>query len=183
MDTPICAICRDNLDPGNKENCLELSCKHVFHGNCIAQWFINNQKTCPYCKKDVFQQMTSPPPNPWPRILMRICDAVLRLFTLYSIVVLMHTLFTDGWPMDLYTLSVKFILLKAPLDCIEPWQLFGSNQISHIAGLAMSTLLSKIRCDILHNIVRHFMIHYMVISVIFIMIYNGMLNYKSPLDL
>lgn len=181
MDSPICAICRDNLNLENKENCLELSCKHVFHGNCIAQWFINNQKTCPYCKKDVFQQII--PPNPWPGILTRICNGVLRLFTLYSIVVLIHTLFTDGWPMDLKTLFVKFILLKAPLDSIEPWQLFGSNTSSRIASLAISSLLAKIRCDILHNIARHIIMHYMIISVIFIIIYNGILHYNSPLDL
>lgn len=43
-DDIFCPICQDS-----KTNILrELSCKHVFHANCIDYWFVEQSK-CPLC--------------------------------------------------------------------------------------------------------------------------------------
>ena len=43
----ICAICHENL---NLEQTLEIpECKHIFHSNCLIQWFRTGEVRCPYC--------------------------------------------------------------------------------------------------------------------------------------
>jgi hypothetical protein len=43
----ICSICHENL---NTEQTFEIpECKHVFHSNCLIQWFRTGQCRCPYC--------------------------------------------------------------------------------------------------------------------------------------
>jgi hypothetical protein len=45
----ICSICFDDLD-NNSIN--KLSCNHIFHKDCINEWFSRNIiQTCPYCRK------------------------------------------------------------------------------------------------------------------------------------
>lgn len=43
-----CGICLENTS--GKIRCLP-KCNHVFHKNCVDQWFLINSK-CPTCRKD-----------------------------------------------------------------------------------------------------------------------------------
>ena len=45
--TNSCTICLSNFQP--KELITELPCNHLFHKNCLSQWF-NHNNTCPLCK-------------------------------------------------------------------------------------------------------------------------------------
>ncbi|PHU15229.1 hypothetical protein BC332_16434 [Capsicum chinense] len=42
-----CVICLDEL--GKERSLLRMSCSHVFHGDCIANWF-ENSGNCPICR-------------------------------------------------------------------------------------------------------------------------------------
>lgn len=44
-----CAICYENL---NIKSCYTINeCKHIFHSNCLLDWFRNsNKSSCPYCR-------------------------------------------------------------------------------------------------------------------------------------
>ena len=43
----ICAICHEKL---NSEQTFEIpECNHVFHSNCLLQWFRTGELRCPYC--------------------------------------------------------------------------------------------------------------------------------------
>ena len=44
-----CSICCDDLD--NIKLHRELLCGHVFHPQCIDEWLINRDNSCPICKK------------------------------------------------------------------------------------------------------------------------------------
>jgi hypothetical protein len=41
-----CTICSDDL----KENICSTPCGHVYHRNCVSNWF-NNYRSCPQCRK------------------------------------------------------------------------------------------------------------------------------------
>jgi hypothetical protein len=44
-----CSICQDSLvEPGTRIN----HCGHVFHNNCIAEWFTQSVR-CPLCRHDI----------------------------------------------------------------------------------------------------------------------------------
>ena len=45
-----CIICQYEFK--YNEKLIVLPCKHCFHPECITQW-LENQKTCPYCKTEV----------------------------------------------------------------------------------------------------------------------------------
>eukprot|EP00257_Ricinus_communis_P025897 XP_025013311.1 probable E3 ubiquitin-protein ligase RHC2A [Ricinus communis] len=48
VDQLRCAICLEELEMGGKEvNCMPY--KHVFHGDCIAQW-LEKSHSCPLCR-------------------------------------------------------------------------------------------------------------------------------------
>lgn len=47
QSTNSCSICLSNFQSG--ELITELPCKHLFHKNCLSQWF-NCNNTCPLCK-------------------------------------------------------------------------------------------------------------------------------------
>ena len=64
-DNLICSICQDNLD----EKAVFLECSHMFHYDCIMNWYnqnnqtnqndylkqptINKNRCCPLCRKDI----------------------------------------------------------------------------------------------------------------------------------
>jgi hypothetical protein len=45
-----CSICLSDLSRGRV---VRLSCNstHIFHDECISQWFSVSRKTCPLCRK------------------------------------------------------------------------------------------------------------------------------------
>lgn len=47
---PTCAICQE--DYIENENIRELPCEHLFHQDCIDEWFSENV-SCPICRKDI----------------------------------------------------------------------------------------------------------------------------------
>jgi len=54
MDTPTCAICRDDVidhPAPHATGSHRSSCGHVFHPSCIWKWFeTNSERTCPTCR-------------------------------------------------------------------------------------------------------------------------------------
>ena len=48
-DNSECIICMENF--GENELVKQLPCGHIFHGDCIDNWLIQ-QKNCPFCKAD-----------------------------------------------------------------------------------------------------------------------------------
>ena len=46
----ICPICLDVLDDEVQNR--KLSCKHIFHRECIDKWLITKKMSCPTCKRD-----------------------------------------------------------------------------------------------------------------------------------
>ena len=47
-ESEVCSVCYYNLKKG--EEVHKLTCKHVFHCECIAEWF-KEEKVCPMCKQ------------------------------------------------------------------------------------------------------------------------------------
>eukprot|EP00924_Labyrinthula_sp_SR-Ha-C_P007445 snap_masked-scaffold_24-processed-gene-3.28-mRNA-1 protein AED:0.71 eAED:0.71 QI:0/0/0/0.5/1/1/2/0/223 len=47
-----CAICFDNYEERSRIIILPCDRKHLFHKNCILQWF-ERSRFCPLCKKDI----------------------------------------------------------------------------------------------------------------------------------
>jgi glutaredoxin-related protein len=45
-----CNICMDEYKNG--DSVTHLTCKHVFHTDCIKNWLCNEKITCPVCRKD-----------------------------------------------------------------------------------------------------------------------------------
>ena len=45
----LCGICLDNQTT-DKQLIRKLSCGHIFHCNCVDQWFIIGHKLCPTCR-------------------------------------------------------------------------------------------------------------------------------------
>ncbi len=43
----ICSICLENYR--KKEKMIRLNCHHIFHTQCIQDWFLN-KNTCPLCR-------------------------------------------------------------------------------------------------------------------------------------
>ena len=42
----MCAVCLSTI---NEKESYKLECGHVFHTNCIVQWFRNSNGNCPCC--------------------------------------------------------------------------------------------------------------------------------------
>jgi len=51
LDNKICSICLDEFE--EEQNVIILSCKHIFHSNCIEEWLLKYGKTCPTCRKKI----------------------------------------------------------------------------------------------------------------------------------
>lgn len=48
-----CSICLDRLQLSN--NLIILKCKHIYHKNCIREWF-NQSTKCPICRCEIREQ-------------------------------------------------------------------------------------------------------------------------------
>ena len=48
-----CAICLKRMDLYSSNNWpLKLTCKHIFHADCIAEWAVTSKSDrCPLCRK------------------------------------------------------------------------------------------------------------------------------------
>lgn len=57
--TTDCAICQDVI---SSDGCRIRSCQHVYHKNCLLDWFALNVR-CPVCRHDIREdQVTQTPP-------------------------------------------------------------------------------------------------------------------------
>ncbi|CAL5218851.1 g582 [Coccomyxa viridis] len=52
-----CAVCRMEFEPD--EEVALLPCKHLYHGECIAQW-LKDRKACPICGRELQADNTQP---------------------------------------------------------------------------------------------------------------------------
>lgn len=48
-DDAVCYICIDAIDRQEWKRVMKLSCKHLFHSGCIANWLVRTN-TCPTCR-------------------------------------------------------------------------------------------------------------------------------------
>lgn len=46
----ICSICLEEYD--NEKGVCKLRCEHIYHKECISEWFKSNNN-CPLCRKDI----------------------------------------------------------------------------------------------------------------------------------
>ncbi|ORX76959.1 hypothetical protein BCR32DRAFT_270946 [Anaeromyces robustus] len=51
----LCGICREIYIPNDKIRILY--CNHIFHKNCIDNWFLYYNNCCPYCKSDISKKL------------------------------------------------------------------------------------------------------------------------------
>ena len=49
--TKKCVICMENYKENDEVETLP--CFHIFHKDCIEEWFNNNNNNCPICKNDI----------------------------------------------------------------------------------------------------------------------------------
>lgn len=49
-NTELCVICQDDIT--NNQIIRKIKCKHIFHIECIDEWFLENKK-CPTCKYEL----------------------------------------------------------------------------------------------------------------------------------
>lgn len=54
-----CIICLEEFIVG-ESRVMQLPCGHDFHEECIQRWLTTQQRTCPICKHDITQPMSSP---------------------------------------------------------------------------------------------------------------------------
>lgn len=46
-----CGICISKYE--NTDKLRKLPCKHLFHKDCVDNWLVNFNKTCPFCRADI----------------------------------------------------------------------------------------------------------------------------------
>jgi hypothetical protein len=51
--TEDCSICKDSLN--NTRSVIKIECNHVFHRECLDEWFSGKVFTCPYCRREVLE--------------------------------------------------------------------------------------------------------------------------------
>ena len=51
-DNTECTICLDTIIG----NCTKLKCNHYFHLNCIRNWMLRGNSTCPICRTQIFSR-------------------------------------------------------------------------------------------------------------------------------
>merc|ERR1712048_782337 len=55
-DEKMCTICFGEFEENWTLNLRKLPCGHLFHSACIDQWMQMGKRTCPFCRKDVFEK-------------------------------------------------------------------------------------------------------------------------------
>lgn len=165
----ICAICRSDLHPDITDNHLTLPCNHSFHGSCIAQWLLTNQKTCPQCRQNVMEKDIQDETG-FRVVLSQILVIVRKLASLYNSLVLIHLLLTTEWPINLYNIFVRFIFFKAPLDKIDPSQCLSNNLPVDIASIGVIAVLVCYRCEMIYRCSKYAIDYYLLPMLILSMI-------------
>jgi len=56
LDDTTCTICIAEFDDTWTRNLRKLPCAHIFHSECIDTWLRTGKRTCPFCRKDVFEK-------------------------------------------------------------------------------------------------------------------------------
>ncbi|CRJ89094.1 hypothetical protein BN1723_008434 [Verticillium longisporum] len=79
----VCVVCLETLE--NSDLIRNLPCRHIYHSECITQWFLNKHDTCPLCKAHYVSQdkedaVPARPPAETFRV-HRPYDAMYRLYT------------------------------------------------------------------------------------------------------
>ena len=46
-----CIICQENFHQEDKVSAL--SCRHIFHQECVENWLLNYNSVCPICRREV----------------------------------------------------------------------------------------------------------------------------------
>ena len=59
MAENICAICQEGMNECEHK----LSCGHIFHSECIIQWFRHGPNSCPLCRDDERENKSRRPLN------------------------------------------------------------------------------------------------------------------------
>ncbi|KAL3106119.1 hypothetical protein niasHT_027074 [Heterodera trifolii] len=57
-----CAICLDQISAGTLAKQMP-SCEHIYHENCIINWFRVGHNTCPICRQQIIEMPTIQPQN------------------------------------------------------------------------------------------------------------------------
>jgi len=52
----MCTICFGDFEDNWTKNLRKLPCGHIFHADCIDQWLRQGKRTCPFCRRDVFER-------------------------------------------------------------------------------------------------------------------------------
>lgn len=60
-DAPICAVCLETVQPGDRVRRLPCGNSHLFHQECIDPWLERSSSSCPVCKRNIAG--LPPPPN------------------------------------------------------------------------------------------------------------------------
>lgn len=170
----ICTICRGTVNVNESDNYIRLKCQHPFHGNCIAQWFITNQKTCPLCRSNAFEEIKQD--KAYEILLFKCHTLIYRIMTLYNNIIMIHTLLATRWPIDLYGLFVHFILFKSPLDFIDPWKYFSRNLFTDFITICLIAIITSNRCLVIYRaseyIIRSYLLPMLLIPMICSLIFG-----------
>ena len=61
VDVDLCAICQERTQ--STENLSTLTCKHVFHTDCVLPWLLDRESTCPNCRIPIINLNGEPIPE------------------------------------------------------------------------------------------------------------------------
>ena len=52
-DNDLCAVCLEEMKPGNDLTMLACDGRHVFHSACVSEWLLTASRCCPVDKQDL----------------------------------------------------------------------------------------------------------------------------------
>ena len=126
-----CCICLEPLAPlepregkgGEAVRCqVSLSCGHLYHEACIAEWVTRKRDTCPVCR-DVITLLHTDNEREEREMVMRVLDAVIRAHSGKPIMTLLldiAQLFIDAQNDSRNQISVTYLvgrIVNVLLDC------------------------------------------------------------------